>query len=63
MPSTLRPFNARWDFRSTSGLVKSKASRTGAASAYVSVARNTALGNVGVNERTSFAYAAAATAA
>ena len=63
MLSTLRPFNAIRDFRSTSGLVRSKASRTGAASAYEFVAKGVVLDTVGIKERTSFTYAMAAAAA
>lgn len=63
MPSTLRPFNAMRDFRSTFGLVRSKASRTGAASAYEFVDRGIVFETVGMKERTSFAYAAAVAAA
>lgn len=56
VPATLHPFNAIRDFRSTSGLVRSKAPRTGATSAYEFVARGIALDRVGMKERTSFAY-------
>ena len=54
VPSTLRPFNAMRGFRSISGLVRSKASRTGAASAYEFVARGIVLDTTGMKERTSF---------
>lgn len=47
----------------TSGLVKSKASSTDAASAYVLAAKGIVLNTMGIKERNSFAYAAAVTAA
>ena len=62
MPSTLRPFSAIRELRSILGLVSSKASRTLVAIASILATSAALLGAVGINTRSSFAYAAAAIA-